>query len=192
MDLFDIRETNLHGAFLIRNFFSGDNRGGFTKCYEKDFYRKHGITFELNETFFSYSSRNVIRGLHFQTNHPQSKIVSVISGGIWDVIVDLRVGSPTFNHWYAEELSSENHMSFYIPGGFAHGFLSLQEGTIVLYQCDGRYDKENDTGILYNDADIGIDWPIDLKQSIHSDRDLKLMSMQEYLKNPMVFKYGSY
>lgn len=179
---FDFSELDLRGAFLINNFFAGDNRGGFTKSFEKDIFHGAGIDFQLNETFFSYSVKNVIRGLHFQTNHPQAKLVSVVTGFAWDVIVDLRIGSPTFKQWRAFELSAENHRSIYVPRGFAHGFASLSDGTVMLYQCDGKYDAETDTGIIFNDPEIGIQWPVDEDNAIHSMRDMKFGSLKEYLK----------
>lgn len=183
---FEFQKLDLKDAYLITNFYAGDNRGGFTKCFEKDIYTEAGIEFHLNETFASCSANNVIRGLHFQTHNPQAKLVSVIAGRVWDVIVDLRIDSPTFKKWCACELSAENHMSFYIPKGFAHGFVSLEDRTVMLYQCDGKYNKETDTGIRYDDPEIGIEWPIDEDSAIHSVRDLKLKSFKEYLKNPMI------
>lgn len=182
---FEFKELDLKGAYLIKNIYVGDNRGGFTKSFEKDIYEKAGISFSLNETFASRSMKNVIRGLHFQTHNPQAKLVSVVSGCVWDVIVDLRQNSPTFKQWLAQELSANNHFSFYIPRGFAHGFASLEDNTVMLYQCDGKYDKETDTGIRFDDPQINIDWIVNEKKAIHSDRDLRLMSFSEYLKNPM-------
>ena len=183
---FEFKELELKGAFLISNFYAGDNRGGFTKSFEKDIYREAGIVFQLNETFASRSMKNVIRGLHFQTHNPQAKLVSVVAGRVWDVIVDLRTDSPTFKQWRAQELSAENHLSFYVPRGFAHGFASLEDNTVMLYQCDGKYDAETDTGIRFDDPDIGIEWPVDESVAIHSGRDMKLGSFQEYLKKPML------
>lgn len=182
---FDFQELELKGAYLISNFYAGDNRGGFTKSFEKDIYKRAGIEFELNETFASRSMKNVIRGLHFQTHNPQAKLVSVVAGKVWDVIVDLRPDSPTFKQWIANELSADNHLSFYVPRGFAHGFASLEDNTVMLYQCDGKYDADTDTGIRFDDPDIGIDWPIDKSVAIHSARDMKLQSFKEYLNNPM-------
>lgn len=182
---FEFTELELKGAYLISNFYAGDNRGGFTKSFEKDIYREAGFEFQLNETFASRSMKNVIRGLHFQTHNPQAKLVSVVAGRVWDVIVDLRPYSPTYKKWVAQELSAENHLSFYVPRGFAHGFASLEDDTVMLYQCDGKYDAETDTGIRFDDPEIDIEWPIDEKVAIHSDRDLKLGSFQEYLKKPM-------
>ncbi len=180
MSGFEFKKTKLEGAYLIRNFHAGDSRGDFTKSFEKDIYAENGIDFSLNETFYSRSAKNVIRGLHFQTRSPQAKLVSVVSGSAWDVVVDLRPDSPTFKQWIAEELSSENHLSFYIPRGFAHGFLSLNDDTVMLYQCDGKYDKETDTGIRFDDPDIAVKWPIDIKDAVVSDRDRSLQSFKEY------------
>lgn len=186
MSGFWFQKLDLKGAYLINNFYVGDNRGGFSKCYEKDIYKKSGIKFHLNETFVSYSMKNVIRGLHFQIHNPQAKLVSVIVGSAWDVIVDLRPASPTFKQWRAHELTAENHLSFYVPPGFAHGFASLEDRTVMLYQCEGKYDKETDTGIRFDDPEIGVIWPVDESVAIHSTRDLGLMSLAEYKKNPMM------
>ena len=177
---FEFIELELNGAYYINNFSVGDNRGGFTKCFEKDNYKEGGIEFQLNETFASVSAKNVIRGLHFQTHNPQAKLVCVLSGKVWDVIVDLRMDSPTYKKWVGVELGAEKHNALYVPRGFAHGFVSLEDGTIMLYQCDGAYDKETDTGIRFDDPQIGIEWPIDVSMAIHSERDLKLMSLEEY------------
>lgn len=177
---FAFKKLELDGAYLVENFSVGDNRGGFTKCFEKDIYANAGIEFQLNETFASVSAKNVIRGLHFQTHNPQAKLVCVVKGKVWDVIVDLRKDSPTYKKWIAAELSAENHKALYVPRGFAHGFASLEDETIMLYQCDGAYDKDSDTGIMFNDPEFGIKWPVDEKTAIHSARDLQLMSFSEY------------
>ena len=182
---FEFQELELKGAYLISNFYAGDNRGGFTKSFEKDIYKEAGIVFQLNETFASRSMKNVIRGLHFQTHNPQAKLVSVVTGRVWDVIVDLRPDSSTFKQWRAHELSADNHLSFYVPRGFAHGFASLEDNTVMLYQCDGKYDVETDTGIIFNDPDIGIEWPVDENVAIHSARDMKLGALEDYLNHPM-------
>ena len=179
---FEFMELNLKGAYLISNFYVGDNRGGFTKSFEKDIYQEAGIDFQLNETFASRSMKNVIRGLHFQFGNPQAKIVSVVTGAVWDVIVDLRVKSNTFGQWEGFELSANNHRGLYVPRGFAHGFVSLEDNTVMLYQCDGKYNALTDTGVRFDDPKIGIKWPINLDNSIHSERDLKLMNWQEYTK----------
>lgn len=180
MSGFVFTETELKGAFLIENFSVGDSRGRFTKCFEKSIYADGGIDFSLNETFSSVSAKNVIRGLHFQTHAPQAKLVCVLCGRVWDVIVDLRKNSDTYGKWTAAELSAENHRAFYVPRGFAHGFASLEDNTVMLYQCDGAYDKATDTGIVFDDPDIGIEWPVDIKNALTSDRDRALMSFREF------------
>ena len=177
---FQFEKLELAGAYYITNFSVGDNRGGFTKYFEKDIYECAGIEFNLNESFASISSRNVIRGLHFQLNNPQAKLVCVLKGKVWDVIVDIRMDSPTYKKWIARELSAEKHNALYVPRGFAHGFVSLENDTIMLYQCDGAYDKETDTGIRFDDPEIAIEWPVNLKDTIHSKRDLQLGGLKEY------------
>ena len=180
---FIFTKLDLEGAYLIEYFSVGDNRGGFSKYYEKNIFEEAGLDFNLNECFISVSAKNVIRGLHFQTHNPQAKLVSVPKGKVYDVIVDLRSNSPTFKKWIGVELSAENHKALYVPRGFAHGFASLENGTMMMYQCDGPYDKETDSGIRFDDPDIGIVWPIDKEDAIHSERDLKLQSLKEYLVN---------
>ena len=179
---FVFRELDLKGAYIISNFYAGDNMGSFTKCFEKDDFKHAGIEFQLNETFASESMKNVIRGLHFQFKNPQAKIVSVIKGKVWDVIVDLRADSPTFKQWRGYELSEYNHSGLYIPKGFAHGFACLEDGTVMLYQCDGKYHPQTDTGIRSDDPQLDIKWPVDVEKAIYSQRDLKLMSWDQYKK----------
>ncbi len=183
--IFKFTPLYLDGAYVIENFAAADNRGEFQKNFERKIFQDHGIDFALSESFFSNSDKNVIRGLHFQLFHPQAKLVTVLYGRIWDVIVDLRTDSRTYKKWAGIELSRKNHKSLYVPKGFGHGFASLEENSMMLYQCDGRFDKETDTGILFNDPDIGIEWPVDETLAIHSERDLGLMGIAEYEKNPM-------
>ncbi len=185
MNTWQFTPARLPGAWVVDCFYAGDQRGGFVKCFERSLFEAAGIPFALSETFASTSASGVIRGLHFQTNHPQAKLVSVLSGSVWDVIVDLRIGSPAFGHWEGFELSAENHRALYVPRGFAHGFYSREDGTVMLYQCDGRYDKETDGGIRFDEPALGIQWPEGWEQAVHSERDLSLGSLQEYLASPM-------
>ena len=185
MAVFSFHSTDLSGAYVIDDFYVGDNRGGFTKCFEKDVYLENGIEFRLNESFISRSQKNVIRGLHFQLKNPQAKLVTALNGKVQDYIVDLRPDSSTYKNWICVELSAYNHKSLYVPRGFAHGFVSMEDNTLMLYQCNGKYDYETDTGIRYDDPDIGIEWPIDESVAIHSERDLRLPSFNEYLRKPM-------
>lgn len=168
---FSFKPLELEDAYLIENFSVGDNRGGFTKYFEKDIYAEAGIVFQLNETFASVSAKNVTRGLHFQLNNPQAKLVSVVHGKVWDVIVDIRQESETFGQGLGVELSGENRKALYVPRGLAHGFATLEDDTIILYQCDGVYDKETDTGVRFDEPEIGITWPIDETVAIHSVRE---------------------
>lgn len=169
----------------VEVFHSGDQRGSFTKSFERSIYEKNGIPFELSETFVSISEKNVIRGLHFQLHCPQAKLVSVPYGRVYDVVVDLRPESESFKMWRAVELSGENHRALYIPRGFAHGFASLADNTVMLYQCQGAYDHATDTGILFDDPALGVEWPVSAEKAIHSARDLQLMTFEEYMKAPM-------
>lgn len=182
---FLIKQLKFAGAALIEYFYVGDERGSFGKILEKDIYSDNGIDFNLNETFYSVSQKNVIRGLHFQTHNPQAKVVSVLTGRVYDVIVDLRKDSPTFKKWIGVELGKEKHNALFVPRGFAHGFLSLEDNTTMLYMCDGKYDKETDAGIRFDDPDIGVNWPCDLSAAIHSKRDLELPFLKDGLANGM-------
>ncbi|SDA66366.1 dTDP-4-dehydrorhamnose 3,5-epimerase [Lachnospiraceae bacterium G11] len=178
-------ESDLKGAFLIEGEFFFDARGKFYKMFEKETYAKGGVDFNLHESFVSVSCKNVIRGIHFQIHGPQKKIITVISGRAWDVIVDLRPQSPTFLEWKGYELGGERPLSVYIPEGFGHGFASLEDNTVMLYQCDGAYDKGSDTGIVYDDPKLNIDWKVEKDEAIISSRDLHLLTISEYLKNPI-------
>ncbi len=190
MSNFSFQKLELKDAYLIDYFHVGDNRGFFSKIFEKDIYKDAGIDFSLNETFVSLSSKNVIRGLHFQLGNPQAKIVSVLSGKIWDVIVDLRPDSKTFKQWKAFELSSDNHLAIYIPKGYAHGFACLEDDSVMLYQCEEKYNPSTDTGIRFDDPEIGIEWPIDLNCSIHSERDLNLLSWDDFIRCVKKDRFG--
>lgn len=178
--MWEKRETGLSGLYVIEPFSCGDNRGDFTKIFEMDIFESLGLPNEINEIFVSRSKPKVVRGLHFQYHNPQTKYVSVVKGKVFDVAVDLRRGSETFGRWHAEELSGENHKVFAIPAGFAHGFQVLgEEEAFVLYQNSGKYDKESDTGIIWDDSEIGIQWP--MKDSIIvSPRDAQQMSFATF------------
>ena len=184
MSNFSFETLDIEGAFIVNSFLSEDNRGCFVKSYEKDVFKSHGVKFNCSESFISISEKYVIRGLHFQLYRPQVKLVGVLSGKVFDVIVDLRKDSKTYGNWRGYYLSSENRTSLIIPRGCAHGFMSLSDNSMVSYQCDGLYDKNTDTGIIYNDPDIGIEWPInDLSRAILGARDKTLMSFCEFEKN---------
>ena len=189
MNNFIFEALDIEGAYIINSFFSEDNRGCFVKFFEKEIFESNGISFRCNESFISTSEKYVIRGMHFQTYHPQIKLVGVLIGKVFDVIVDLRKESRTFGQWRGYYLSSENRTSLLIPRGCAHGFISLSTQSMVSYQCDGAYNKATDTGIIYNDPEIGIEWPInDLSRAILGTRDRKLMSFS-YFRDHCSFIY---
>ena len=190
MSNFSFEAIDIAGAYIVNSFFSEDNRGSFVKNYEHEIFRNNDISFDCDETFISTSEKYVIRGLHFQTYHPQDKLVGVLSGKVFDVIVDLRKESKTFGEWRGFYLSAENKSSLFIPKGCAHGFISLSDKSMVSYMCCGKYDKATDTGIRYDDPDIGIEWPInDMSQAIVGRRDMQLMSFADF-KEKCEFTYN--
>jgi dTDP-4-dehydrorhamnose 3,5-epimerase len=165
-----LNKTTISGVTIVKFDIKSDSRGYFVKDFDKtlnDFFS----TVSIQETFYSHSQKNVLRGLHFQYIKPQTKIVSCLVGSILDVVVDLRNKSSTFGKHQLFHLSSEKHESLIIPKGCAHGFLALAD-SLVIYKCDELYDKQSDSGIIYNDPLLNIDWPIN-KQFIISERDLK-------------------
>lgn len=185
---FEIRETEIPQVFEIEPFWAEDVRGCFTKDYSREIFEKAGIKHELQEVFYTTSHRGVIRALHFQREKQQPKLVRCISGKVYDVVVDLRVDSPTFKQWRAFELSEENRKEILIPAGCAHGYLVL-ERSIFSYKCAERFYGEYDDGIMWNDPDIGVDWPLDLvdNQIILADKDKNLQSFQEFMR-----QYGGF
>jgi len=170
-------EDILNGAKIITLPASQDARGVFVKTFHETTLAAQGIEFVLRESYFSISKKDVIRGMHFQLPpHQHSKIVFCPQGAILDVIVDLRKDSPTFRHYYSCELSAQNHLAYYIPEGFAHGFKSLTEDAITYYQVSSEYNKDHDTGIRYDS--IGFDWAIEA--TVITARDLSFLMMQAF------------
>jgi dTDP-4-dehydrorhamnose 3,5-epimerase len=185
MHNYSIEDTKIEGLRLITPFYSEDERGYFLKDFEKTVYQCLGIDdVAIAECFETGSNKNIIRGMHFQTCNPQAKIVRIITGRIFDVVVDLRKGSQTFGKWQGFEFSTENRKVLYIPKGCAHGFMSFCDNSLVSYKCIGKYDRETDTGILWNDPDIGIEWPL-AGEAVISKRDKTLMSFNMFIE-----KYG--
>lgn len=181
---FNFEELDLKGAFKIQPFYATDERGGFVKDYNTDIFKANGIEHDLKEVFYTISKKGVIRALHFQLIKQQAKLVRCISGHVYDVIVDLRPGSPTFGHWRGFDLSGENQISLYIPQYFGHGYLVLED-SVVSYKCNEVFYGEGDSGIMYNDPDINIHWPFEsiggIDNLIISEKDKNLMTMSEYI-----------
>ena len=156
---FTFIETSIEGVKIVETKAYGDNRGYFIETYKRPNFVEGGIDAEFVQDNQSSSVKGVLRGLHFQINHPQSKLVRVISGEVFDVCVDLRQGSPTYGRWEGVVLSAENKRQVFIPRGFAHGFLVLSDAAELCYKCDDVYHPDDEGGLMWNDPSIGIDWP---------------------------------
>jgi dTDP-4-dehydrorhamnose 3,5-epimerase len=180
---FDFQELDLKGAYLIKPFYATDERGGLIKDYNINVFKEQGIDYELKEVFYTLSKKGVIRATHFQLIRQQPKLVRCISGHVYDVIVDLRPESPTFGQWRGFHLTGENTNSLLIPAYFGHGYLVVKD-SVVSYKCADVFYPQGDSGIMYDDPDINIEWPFNLiegkKNLIISEKDLNLMSLQEY------------
>jgi len=170
---FNFIPLRLEGLVLIQPKVLQDKRGFFMETYRKSDFEKAGIKAFFLQDNHSRSCRGTLRGLHFQSEpHAQGKLVRVISGSVWDVAVDIRKGSTTFLKWEAVELSGENRRMLYLPAGFAHGFLALEDGTEFLYKCTAEYHRESERGIRWNDPTLAIPWP--LKEVLVSRKDQEL------------------
>lgn len=156
-----VTATALPEVRLIEPRVFGDDRGFFYECWNARAFVEAGLDLDFVQDNHSRSARGVLRGLHYQVNRPQGKLVRVVSGAVFDVAVDLRRSSPRFGRWVGVELSAENKHMLWIPPGFAHGFLSLRDDTDFLYKCTNFYSPEDDRSLLWCDPAIGIDWPLD-------------------------------
>lgn len=174
----NIIETNLAGLLLIEPKVFEDSRGYFLESYNSETFKNSGIDTIFVQDNQSFSSKGTLRGLHFQNApYEQVKLVRVITGSIIDVAVDVRKGSKTYGEYYSVKLTGENKKTLFIPDGFAHGFLTLEDNTIVQYKCSNVYNKESEGGIMWNDPDININWGL-MDEPIISDKD----------KNNILFK----
>jgi dTDP-4-dehydrorhamnose 3,5-epimerase len=153
-------ETDLPGCVVIEPQVFGDERGFFFESWNRERYAAHGLDMHFVQGNVSCSALGVLRGLHYQWPNPQGKLVSVLEGEVWDVAVDIRRGSPTFGRWTAAVLSADNKRQFWIPEGFAHGFVALSERALFTYLCTAPYDREADAAVRWNDASLAIDWPV--------------------------------
>ncbi|MFN8299029.1 MAG: dTDP-4-dehydrorhamnose 3,5-epimerase [Chitinophagales bacterium] len=177
-------ETGFEGLKVFEPRVFADARGYFFESFNKQVFAEAGITSEFVQDNESRSSRGVLRGLHYQLNPmAQAKLVRVVEGAVLDVAVDIRKGSPTFGKHYALELSAENKKQLYIPRGFAHGFAVLSESCIFQYKCDNFYSKESEGGILFSDAELGIDWMLKPEEVLVSDKDKILPAFSNCLNN---------
>ena len=168
-----VKETPLKDCYIIEPTLFEDNRGYFyEKFNEKKFEELTGMNGHFVQDNISKSSYGVLRGLHLQKGeYAQAKLVSCVEGKVWDIAVDLREDSPTFGKWFGVELTDENKLQFYIPRGFAHGFVVLSETAVFSYKCDSFYCKEAEGGVIWNDENLQIDWKIPISEVILSEKD---------------------
>jgi len=175
-----VQPTILPGVLIIEPRVFKDERGFFLESFQEQRYRQIGIDKRFVQDNCSRSRQGVLRGLHFQRRHPQGKLVSVSYGRIWDVAVDIDPASPCFTQYVAVELSDSNHRQLWLSPGYAHGFCVLSDWADVHYRCTDFYYPDDESGVLWNDAQLAIDWPI--KRSILSERDKSLPSLKQYLQ----------
>ncbi len=174
-----VETTPIEGLLVITPTVFGDNRGYFMETYNAADFKEAGIDCNFVQDNQSASKKGVIRGLHFQKDYPQDKLVRVIKGEVFDVAVDMRKGSKTYGQWFGIRLSEENKKMFFIPKNFAHGFLVLSDYAEFTYKCTELYHPNDEGGIIYNDPDIGIDWPDDGLELIFSEKDKKWPTLKE-------------
>ncbi len=170
----NIETTPIQDVLLIVPPVYEDSRGFFQELYHKERYAEAGFDVDFVQDNFSRSNRGVLRGLHFQTEKPQGKLVQVLRGTLLDVVVDIRQDSPTFGKWHSWELSEHNHHQLWVPPGLAHGFLALEDACDLLYKCTELYQANDQNTLAWDDKTVGVDWPID--KPILSGKDLEGVS----------------
>ena len=182
---FQFAETRIQGLYEISAFQADDVRGCFTKDYSKSVFEKNGIQYDIAEVFYTTSHKGVIRAIHFQRVKQQPKLVRCIHGHIYDVVVDLRKGSPTFRQWLSFDLTGDQPREILIPAGCGHGYLVLED-SIVSYKCAELFYGEYDDGIIWNDPDLAIHWPLELVgglgKVILAEKDQNLQSFHQFVQ----------
>jgi len=183
-----VEKTILEGCLLIHDTFFGDERGYFFESFNrKTFLAQAGLDINFVQDNQSRSQKGVLRGLHFQQGEfAQAKLVRVLKGKVLDVAVDLRKESPTFGKHVVVELSEESHTQFFVPRGFAHGFVVLSDEAVFFYKCDNYYNKASEAGIIFNDPDLAIDWKLPETELLLSDKD-KIFPTLQGIKNTLNF-----
>ena len=176
-----VEKTILEGCYLIHDTFHGDHRGYFFESFNrKTFFDQTGLDINFVQDNQSGSQKGVLRGLHFQHGeYSQAKLVRVLQGKVLDVAVDLRPGSVTFGKYVSVELSGDSHTQFFVPRGFAHGFVVLSEQAVFFYKCDNYYNKASEGGIIYNDPELAINWQLKPEELLLSEKDTVLPTLKE-------------
>jgi len=170
----ELIETKLSGLILIKPRVFEDERGYFFESYNQSFFKNAGYDLNFVQDNQSLSHKGVLRGMHFQNEpHAQGKLVRVITGAVFDVVVDIRKNSPTFGQWFGEELTSKNKLMMYVPPGFAHGFLTLEDNTVFSYKCTNFYNKASEDCLIWNDSDVDINWNFENPQLSAKDLEGK-------------------
>lgn len=183
---FTFSDTSLHGLLVIQPQVISDSRGAFLESYRRDVFQKNGVLPEMVQDNCSVSARGVLRGLHFQIPPAElGKLVWVSCGAAFDAAVDLRHGSSTYGRWFGIELRAEQHTMVYVPPGFAHGFLALEDDTVFMYKQSGYYSPEHEGGLRYDDPDVGIVWPMRTDILI-SDRDANAPLLKQF-RSPFLY-----
>lgn len=175
--------TRLDGVVVVEPKVFTDARGYFFETYQANRYREKGIDSEFVQDNLSYSVKNTLRGLHYQYPHGQAKLVSVIKGEVFDVAVDIRIGSPNFGKWVGVILSAENHRQLFIPEGFAHGFCVLSDDAVFSYKCSEYYSSQSEHGFVWNDPKVGIEWPV--VSPLLSEKDGKYPCLNDVLESDL-------
>lgn len=180
MGQFTFTETEIKGVYIIEPKVFGDHRGYFMETYNYEGFKKAGLDMIFVQDNQSKSRKGVLRGLHYQKPNPQGKLVRVISGEVFDVAVDLRKNSATYGQWKGVVLSAENKKQFYVPAGFAHGFLVMSEEAEFVYKCTEFYHPENEGSLAWDDAEVGIEWPLEgIENIMLSDKDKNAKTLKE-------------
>lgn len=176
-------DTEIEGVYIIEPTVFGDNRGYFMETYSKEDFKEIGIDYEFVQDNQSKSKKGVLRGLHFQKENTQGKLVRVIKGRVFDVAVDLRRDSQTYGKWFGVELTEENKKMFFIPPYFAHGFLVLSDEAEFTYKCTDIYNHQAESGLKFNDPEIGIEWPEVDCEILTSEKDANWASLKEFTES---------